>query len=51
MFVCFQEKVGKMKENYDHTLLLKHMPNEFHNILNHIKSLSYADKPDYQVRL
>ena len=45
----FQEKVGKMKENYDHSLLLKHMPKEFHDILNHIKSLGYADKPNYQV--
>lgn len=38
-----------MKANYDHTLLLKHMPKEFHEILNHISSLSYADKPNYQV--
>ena len=49
-FCTFKEKVGKMKENYDHSLLLKHMPREFHDILNHIKSLSYADKPNYQVR-
>ncbi|XP_028395965.1 uncharacterized protein LOC114519972 [Dendronephthya gigantea] len=43
-----KEKVGKMKENYDHSLLLKRMPKEFNNILNHIKSLGYSDKPNYQ---
>ena len=51
MCVIFKEKVGKMKENYDHSLLLKHMPKEFHDILNHIKSLGYSDKPDYQVSI
>jgi tau tubulin kinase len=50
--ICvLKEKVGKMKENYDHSLLLKHMPKEFYDILNHVKSLGYSDKPDYQVRL
>jgi hypothetical protein len=48
-FFFGKEKVGKMKENYDHNLLLKHMPKEFNDILNHIKSLGYSDKPDYQV--
>lgn len=38
-----------MKANYDHTLLLQHMPNEFQEILNHISSLKYADQPNYQV--
>lgn len=45
----WQEKVGKMKANYDHTLLLKHMTKEFQDILNHISSLKYADEPNYQV--
>ena len=40
-----------MKDNYDHMLLLKHMPKEFNDILNHIKSLGYSDKPDYEVGL
>ena len=36
-----------MKEKYDHALLLKNMPSEFHTFLTHLDSLSYFDKPDY----
>lgn len=39
-----------MKEHYDHSLLLKNLPKEFHDILKHIKSLTYSDKPNYKVR-
>ncbi|OWF52696.1 Tau-tubulin kinase 1 [Mizuhopecten yessoensis] len=42
-----KEQVGNMKEKYDHTLLLKNMPNEFRLFLDHILSLDYFDKPDY----
>lgn len=39
-----------MKEKYDHKLLLKHLPSDLTKFLEHIQSLSYADKPDYGVR-
>lgn len=38
-----------MKEKYDHKLLLKHLPSDLTKFLEHIQSLSYADKPDYGV--
>lgn len=38
-----------MKEKYDHKLLLKHLPSDLTKFLEHIQSLSYADKPDYAV--
>lgn len=51
LFVClfFQEQVGMIKEKYEHRMLLKHMPSEFHLFLDHIASLDYFTKPDYQV--
>ncbi|XP_063706592.1 tau-tubulin kinase homolog Asator isoform X2 [Culicoides brevitarsis] len=42
-----KEQVGLMKEKYDHRLLLKHLPSDFKQFLEHIQSLNYADKPDY----
>jgi tau tubulin kinase len=44
-----KEQVGLMKEKYDHRLLLKHLPSDLKQFLDHIQSLEYADKPDYQV--
>lgn len=44
-----QEQVGMIKEKYEHRMLLKHMPSEFHLFLDHIASLDYFTKPDYQV--
>ncbi|KAI4454971.1 casein kinase-related [Holotrichia oblita] len=44
-----KEQVGLMKEKYDHRLLLKHLPSDFKQFLDHIQSLEYADKPDYQM--
>lgn len=38
-----------IKEKYEHRMLLKHMPSEFHLFLDHIASLDYFTKPDYQV--
>jgi hypothetical protein len=38
-----------MKEKYDHRLLLKHLPSDLRQFLDHIQSLEYADKPDYAV--
>nr|CAI5831278.1 unnamed protein product [Callosobruchus analis] len=46
-----KEQVGLMKEKYDHRLLLKHLPSDLKQFLDHIQSLEYADKPDYQVSL
>lgn len=47
--VCSQEHVGKLKDTYDHRLMLKHLPAEFGVFLEHIASLDYFTKPDYQV--
>lgn len=46
---CFQEQVGNLKETYDHRLMLKHLPSEFSTFLDHILTLDYFTKPDYQV--
>lgn len=40
-----------MKEKYDHRLLLKHLPSDLKQFLEHIQTLNYADKPDYVVSL
>lgn len=42
-----KEQVGMMKEKYDHRLLLKHLPSDLKQFLEHIQALNYADKPDY----
>ncbi|KAM4583989.1 tau-tubulin kinase 1 isoform 1-T2 [Odontesthes bonariensis] len=44
-----KEQVGQIKERYDHRLLLKHMPSEFHIFLDHVLALDYYTKPDYQL--
>eukprot|EP00095_Tigriopus_kingsejongensis_P007352 snap_masked-scaffold589_size129586-processed-gene-0.24 protein:Tk07352 transcript:snap_masked-scaffold589_size129586-processed-gene-0.24-mRNA-1 annotation:"PREDICTED: uncharacterized protein LOC102681883 isoform X5" len=46
-----KEQVGLMKEKYDHRLLLKHLPSDFRQLLEHLQSLEYADKPDYAMLL
>uniref|UniRef100_H3C618 non-specific serine/threonine protein kinase n=1 Tax=Tetraodon nigroviridis TaxID=99883 RepID=H3C618_TETNG len=43
-----KEHVGKLKETYEHRLMLKHLPAEFGLFLEHISSLDYFTKPDYQ---
>ncbi|XP_060808928.1 tau-tubulin kinase 1 [Amyelois transitella] len=42
-----KEQVGVMKEKYDHRLLLKHLPSELRQFLEHVQQLEYADTPDY----
>ncbi|XP_069974991.1 uncharacterized protein [Penaeus vannamei] len=42
-----KEQVGLMKEKYDHRLLIKHLPSDFKQFLEHIQNLDYYDKPDY----
>ncbi|XP_037079756.1 uncharacterized protein LOC119100747 [Pollicipes pollicipes] len=42
-----KEQVGIMKEEYNHYQLLKHLPSDFRQFLEHIQSLDYYDKPDY----
>ncbi|XP_056136048.1 tau-tubulin kinase 1 [Lampris incognitus] len=44
-----KEQVGQIKERYDHHMLLKHMPSEFHVFLDHVLTLDYYTKPDYQL--
>lgn len=41
--------MGKLKDTYDHRLMLKHLPAEFGVFLEHISTLDYFTKPDYQV--
>lgn len=44
-----KEQVGQMKERYDHRLLLKHLPTDFRQFLEHIQALTYYDSPDYDM--
>lgn len=44
-----KEQVGSIKERYEHRLMLKHLPPEFSIFLDHISSLDYFTKPDYQL--
>uniref|UniRef100_A0A3Q3GJ41 Tau tubulin kinase 2b n=1 Tax=Kryptolebias marmoratus TaxID=37003 RepID=A0A3Q3GJ41_KRYMA len=44
-----KEQVGNLKETYDHRLMLKHLPSEFGTFLDHILTLDYFTKPDYQL--
>ncbi|XP_034017893.1 tau-tubulin kinase 2b [Thalassophryne amazonica] len=44
-----KEQVGNLKETYDHRLMLKHLPSEFSIFLDHILTLDYYTKPDYQL--
>lgn len=41
--------MGQIKERYEHRMLLKHMPAEFHVFYDHVLDLDYFTKPDYQV--
>lgn len=43
----YPKQVGLMKEKYDHRLLLKHLPSELRQFLEHVQGLEYADAPDY----
>jgi len=40
-------QVGNLKERYDHTLFLRHLPAELKPFLAHLQALDYADAPDY----
>lgn len=42
-----KEQVGLTKEKYDHRILLKHLPSDLKQFLEHIQTLTYADRPDY----
>ncbi|XP_048083774.1 tau-tubulin kinase 2-like [Alosa alosa] len=44
-----KEQVGKLKDTYDHRLMLKHLPAEFSIFLDHISELDYYTKPDYEL--
>ncbi|XP_057679529.1 tau-tubulin kinase 2b isoform X2 [Corythoichthys intestinalis] len=44
-----KEQVGNLKEAYDHRLMLNHLPSEFSAFLDHILSLDYYTKPDYEM--
>ncbi|KAJ7988047.1 hypothetical protein DPEC_G00319590 [Dallia pectoralis] len=46
-----KEQVGNLKDTYDHRLMLKHLPSEFSVFLDHILTLDYFTKPDYQLLL
>ena len=42
-----KEEAGEVKAQYDHRKLIKTMPFEFYTFLNHLKDLTYFQKPDY----
>ena len=42
-----KEQIGEMKIKYNTEELVSDLPTEFLKILQHIQSLAYADKPDY----
>lgn len=42
-----KEHVGAMKKVYDHRLLLRHLPRDFKQFLEHIEQLNYYTEPDY----
>uniref|UniRef100_A0A3Q3KDD2 Protein kinase domain-containing protein n=1 Tax=Monopterus albus TaxID=43700 RepID=A0A3Q3KDD2_MONAL len=44
-----KEQVGNLKETSDHRLMLKHLPSEFSTFLDHILTLDYYTKPDYEL--
>ncbi|XP_052010016.1 tau-tubulin kinase 2-like [Xyrauchen texanus] len=44
-----KDQVGKLKETYDHRLMLKHLPPDFSVFLDHISNVDYFTKPDYQL--
>ncbi|CAF1026687.1 unnamed protein product [Didymodactylos carnosus] len=44
-----KEQVGQMKEKYDHSTFLKSIPTEFKQFLEHVQSLDYVDKPNYEL--
>ncbi|CAF1448579.1 unnamed protein product [Adineta steineri] len=44
-----KEQVGQMKDKYDHTHFLKSLPSEFKQFLEHVQTLRYEDKPDYDL--
>ncbi|KAG9510325.1 Tau-tubulin kinase-like Asator [Fragariocoptes setiger] len=46
-----KEQVGKMKEFYDHRNLLRHLPGDFKQFLEHIETLNYYTEPDYNMLL
>ena len=43
-----KEEAGKCKRNYDHKKLVKLLPIEFSEFHNHLNSLHYYQKPEYQ---
>ena len=44
-----KEAVGTLKDKYEHASLLRHLPAEFRTMLDHIATLTYFDKPDYNM--
>ena len=42
-----KEEAGDFKAKYDHRKLIRNLPHEFLVFLEHLKSSSYYDKPDY----
>ena len=47
----FRDKTRDMKETYDHTLLIKNLPQEFNTFLEHLQSLNFEDRPNYLLLL
>ena len=43
-----KEDVSKIKQTFDHSQLVKNLPQEFHVFLKHLRELNYFVKPDYE---
>lgn len=44
-----KEEAGEFKAKFDHKKLIKGLPIEFMDFLDHLRSSSYFDKPEYQL--
>ena len=42
-----KEEAGRFKAEYDHKKLIRGLPSEFQDFLDHLRSLTYYLKPDY----
>ena len=48
-YLIFKDDVGTYKRAFDHKQLLRQLPVECKGFLEHIQSLKYGDRPNYEV--
>ncbi|EDV29150.1 uncharacterized protein TRIADDRAFT_19397, partial [Trichoplax adhaerens] len=44
-----KDEVTEMKENYDHKQFLRYLPQEFEEFYQHLTTLTYYDRPNYEL--